>query len=67
MDSGGSTGSNFLKPPEGSVDHLSPGDNFTKARYVNPLNKTTVGFERANWNLAMKIRDEESNRYYKGK
>ena len=45
MDSGGSTGSNFLKPPvEGSIEHLSPGDHFTKARYVNPLNKTTVGF-----------------------
>ena len=35
-------------------------------RYGNHRNKTVRGFERANWKLALREKEEESNKYFHG-
>lgn len=51
-----------------TVDHLNEHSPETiKRRYADHRNKTVVGFERANWKQALKIKEMSSNRYCDGR
>ena len=42
---------------EGSIEQLQENEPELQARYQNDLSKTTVGFERANFEAALEIKE----------